>query len=113
MMTKIKSFLIFSKLMQMINKRKEIPKPEFNMDDPNIIQPEPQLINQQPENVVVPVAEELLQPQPNNTRRSTCVHCHKQKYVPSMQDCYQNAAAQLATGVLYPDAHMFVQDKFY
>ena len=26
---------------------------------------------------------------------------------------YQYAAAQIAKGVLYPDAHMFVQEDFY
>ena len=37
-----------------------------------------------------------------------------QNYVPSMQgNRYSYAAAQIAAGVLNPDAHMFMQDDFY
>ena len=94
----------------------EIPEPEFNLDEPNIVQPEePQLIEQQPGNAEVPVIEELVQQQEvNGPRRSTHVRQQEQRYVPSMRgNRYQYAAAQLAKGVLSPDAHMFVQDDFY
>ena len=92
----------------------EIPKPEFNMDDADIIQPVPQLISQQPENAAVPVVEEIVQPEQDGPRRLNRTCCQQQRYIPSMQgNRYQYAAAQLAKGVLYPDAQMFVRDVFY
>ena len=92
----------------------DVPEPEVPTTKPTIInQPEPQLVEQQqPPNAAVPIEANVLQP--DAPRRSTHVRRQAQQYVPSMQgNRYQYAAAQLANGVLYPDAHRYVQDDFY
>jgi hypothetical protein len=96
----------------------EIPEPEFDMNEPNnILHAEPQLVEAQPENAAapaVPVAEELVPPAANAPRRSSRVRRPDRRYIPAMQgNRYHYAAAQIAKGMLYPDAHMFVQEDFY
>ncbi len=85
---------------------------EIEVDEPNIVEPEQALPIEH-----VPVANEpvpAVVEQPTATRRSTRVRKAPQQYVPTMTgNKYQYAAAQLAQGVLYPDAHMFVQEDFY
>ena len=96
----------------------DFPKPEININDPNIVQPaDQQLIEQQPPNAEVPVFDEPVQPPvelSNGPRRFTRIRRQEQRYVPTIQGSrYSYAATQIAKGVLYPDSHMFVQDDFY
>ena len=93
----------------------EIPKPEFNMNEPNNIPPaEPQVVKAQPENAAAPavaVAKELKPPAANAPRRSSCILHPERRYIPAMQgNRYYYAAAHIAKGMLYPNAHMFVQE---
>ena len=87
----------------------DVPDQELHFDEPNIEEPEPQLIPEQPIVAAAPV-----QPDYVEHRRSNRVRCQPDQYIPSMQgDQYQYASAQIAKGVLYPDSHMFVQSDFY
>ena len=91
----------------------DVPDQELQFDEPNIVEPEPQLIPEQP-NPVVPAAAAPVQQANVEPRRSTRVHRTPERYIPSMQgNRYQYASAQIAKGVLYPDSHMFVQSDFY
>jgi len=62
-----------------------------------------------------PVAEPVAQPETTNLHHSSRVKKQPTKYERSMTGTkYYYAAAQLAEqAVLYPNAHMFVQDDFY
>jgi hypothetical protein len=68
----------------------EIPESEVNINEPNIIQPEQQLIKQQPPNAEKPVAKEPVQlpVEPSNElrRRFTHIRCQEQRYAPGMQE---------------------------
>ena len=90
----------------------DIPEPEVENNEPNILQPEQQLIQQQPNQLAVPVVEEPVQQAA--LRRSTRARQQPERYVPNMQgNRYQYAATQLEAGVLNPDSHMYVQGDFY
>ena len=94
----------------------EYPEPDIAFDEPNIVQPELEIFEQPPPNNQVPVADEPVQvvEQPDGLRRSTRARKATQTYDPSMKgNKYQYAAAQLVSSMLYPDAHMFVQEDFY
>ncbi len=89
---------------------------EIEANEPNIVHAEPDLIEQPPPDEQVPVADEpaLAVEQPTGPQRSTRERRTAQNYVPSMQgNRYSYAAAQIAAGVLNPDAHMFMQEDFY
>ena len=90
----------------------DIPEPEVENNEPNILQPEQQLIQQQPNQLAVPVVEEPVQQVA--LRQSTRTRQQPERYVPNMQgNRYQYAATQLEAGVLNPDSHMYVQGDFY
>jgi hypothetical protein len=94
----------------------DLPEPEIERNEPNIVQFEPDLIEQPPLDEQVPVADEPVQEveQPTGLRRSSRARVNAQRYVPSMQgNRYSYAAAQIAAGVLNPDAHIFMQEDFY
>jgi len=90
----------------------DVPDQELQFDEPNIVEPEPQLIPEQPIPAALVVPAPVQQADVEN-RRSTRVRRQVQSYIPSMQgNRYQYAAAQIAKGILYPDSHMSVQSNF-
>ena len=94
----------------------DVPDLELNLNEPNIVQPEPQLIEHQPNDEIL-IAAPLTapeQPNENGPRRSTRVRRQEQRYAPIMKgNRYHYASTQLTNGVLYPDSHMFMQEEFY
>jgi hypothetical protein len=94
----------------------EVPAPHVEIYDPdNIPHDEPAPIEVVPAQSV-PVLAPVAPPSETGPRRSTRVRTQaSQGYTPSMMGSkYSYAVTQLESqGVLYPDAHMFVQDNFY
>jgi hypothetical protein len=94
----------------------EVPAPQFEIYDlDDIPHDDPAPIEVVPAQVV-PVLAPVAPPAETGLRRSTWVRTQaSQGYTPSMtRSKYSYAVTQLEShGVLYLDAHMFVQDDFY
>jgi hypothetical protein len=94
----------------------EVPAPQVETYDPgNIPHDDPAPIEVVPAQAV-PVLAPVAPPAETGLRRSMRVRIQaSQGYTPSMTGYkYSYAVTQLERqGVLYPDAHMFVQDDFY
>jgi hypothetical protein len=94
----------------------EVPAPQVEIYDPNDIpHDDPAPIEVLPAQAV-PLLAPMAPPAETGLRRSTRVRTQaRQGYTPSMTGSkYSYAVTQLESqGVLYPDAHMFVQDDFY
>ena len=87
--------------------------PTVEIDDLDNPQPDPTPIQPevQPEQAI---PEATTTAEPTGLRRSSRIKTQTRSYEPSMTGTkYSYATAQLADGVLNPDAHMFVQDDFY
>jgi hypothetical protein len=94
----------------------EVPDPQVEIYDPDDIpHDDPAPIEVVPAQLV-PLLAPVEPPAETGLRRSTRVRTQaSQGYTPSMTGSkYSYAVTQLEhQGVLYPDAHMFVQDDFY
>jgi hypothetical protein len=94
----------------------EFPAPQVEIYDPeNIPHDDPAPIEVLPAQAV-PVLAPVVPPAETGLNRSTRVRTQaSQGYTPIMMGSkYSYALTQLESqGVLYPDAHMFVQDYFY
>jgi hypothetical protein len=94
----------------------EVPAPQVEIYDPDDIpHDDPDPIEEVPSQSV-PVLAPVAPPAETGLHRSTRVRTQEsQGYTPSMTGSkYSYAVTQLESqGVLYPDAHMFVQDDFY